>query len=79
MEPGSYTWSVDRQPTGFETVEVRGAGTTAVFLASPGSDHPGRSYLKVDDLNGTYVIRELDAAPVGKSYRFCVSRKVQKL
>jgi hypothetical protein len=33
----------------------------------------------LDAVNGTYVIRELDAGPVGRSYRFGVSKKARNL
>ena len=59
---------------------LRGDGVAAIFVAPAGSEEiSGHSRLKVDDVNGTYVIRELDAGPIGRSYRFGVSKTVRNL
>jgi hypothetical protein len=80
LQPGDYTLSVGRDYAGIEIVSVRGEGVAAIFLASPGSqDSSGRSCLKIDEVNGTYVVRELDAAVLGRSFRFGVSKAVRNL
>ena len=80
LQPGEYTLSLDRGLSGVEFVSVRGEGTTAILLAPAGSEEiSGHSCLKADEVNGTYVIRELDAGPIGRSFRFGVSKTVRNL
>jgi len=80
LQPGDYTLSLDRGISGAELVSIRGEGITATFLIPAGSEESsGHSCLKVDDVNGTYVIRELDAGPLGGSYRFGVSKALRNL
>lgn len=78
LQPGDYTLSVERAITGINTIFLRGEGSTAIIIAPAGSaDSSGHSRLKLDEVNGTYVIRELDAGPIGRSYRFEVSKAVR--
>jgi len=80
LQPGDYTVSLDRSISGVELVNLRGEGIAATFITPAGSEESsGRSCLKLDDVNGTYVIRELDAGPLGRSYRFGVSKQVRNL
>jgi hypothetical protein len=80
LPAGEYTLLVERDVAGVDMVHLRGQGTTATFVAPAGSsDGPGRSCLKVDDFNGTFVVRELDAGPDGKAYYFGVSKAVKNL
>jgi len=80
LAPGEYTLSLDRNLSGIELVSIRGEGVAARFVVPAGSEEiSGHSCLKVDDFNGTSVIRELDAGPVGRAYRFRVSKTVRNL
>jgi hypothetical protein len=77
LQPGEYTLSLDRGVSGVELVSVRGEGVAAKFIVPAGSaESSGHSCLKVDDFNGTNVIREFDAGSIGRAYRFKVSKKV---
>ena len=59
---------------------LRGDGVAAIFVAPAGSEEiSGHSRLKVDDVNGTYVIRELDAGQLAGSFKFGVSKTVRNL
>ena len=70
LQPGEYTLSLERSISGVALVTVRGEGIAATFMTPSGAeDSAGKSCLKVDDVNGTYVIRQLDAGPLGGSYR----------
>jgi hypothetical protein len=78
LQPGQYTMSVDRTLTGIDLVHLRGEGINATFMTPAGAeDGTVKNCLKVDDLNGTYVIRELDAGAIGRSYYFGVSKSVR--
>ncbi len=80
LQPGAYTLSLDRAITGVELVYLRGEGITATFFTPAGSEESsGHSCLRVDDVNGTYVIREFDEGPLGRSYRFGVPKAVRNL
>lgn len=80
LQPGDYTLSLERNLSGIELVSIRGEGVAARFVVPAGSaDGSGHSYLMVDEVNGTNVIRELNAASIGRSYRFGVSKTVRNL
>ena len=77
LQPGEYTFSLDRGISGAELVSLRSEGFTATLVVPAGAgETSGHDCLKLDDVNGTYVIRELDA---GRSYRFGVSKAVRNL
>ena len=80
MPAGDYTLSLDRSVSGLEMVFLRGEGVHAVFFTPAGSDDSsGHSFLKIDGLNGTYVVREFDEGPHGRSYQFGVAKAVRNL
>jgi len=80
LPAGAYTLSLERDVTGVDLVHLRGEGMTATFVTPAGSSEAsGHTCLKVDDFNGTFVIRELDAGPSGRAYHFGVSKAVRKL
>jgi hypothetical protein len=80
LQPGEYTLSLDRSLAGIELVHLRGEGSSATFLTPAGSkESSGHSCFKVDEVNGTYIIREFDEGPLGRSYRFGVSKAARNL
>jgi hypothetical protein len=80
LQAGDYTLSLDRTNSGVEVVYLRGEGIAAAFFTPAGSEESsGHSCLRVDDVNGTYVIREFDEGPLGRSYRFGVPKAVRNL
>lgn len=80
LQPGAYHLSVDRNNSGHNAVLLRGQGMSAIFMIPAGSEtSSGRSFLRLDDLNGTLVIREFDAGAVGRAYRFGVSKKAREM
>ena len=77
LPPGDYTLSIERSNSGVDVINLRGEGIAAMFMTPAGSAASSeRPCLKVDDLNGTYVVRELDA---GRSYKFGLSKTVRSL
>lgn len=80
LQPGDYTLSLERGSSGVGMIFLRGEDLAAIIMAPAGAEESfGRSYLKLDDVHGTYVIRELDAGIIGRSYRFGVSKAVRNL
>jgi hypothetical protein len=80
LQPGDYTLSLDRPYTGVSLVYLRGEGTSAVFFVPAGSNESsGHSHLKLEDVAGTYVIREFDEGPLGRSYKFGVPKALRDL
>jgi hypothetical protein len=80
LQPGEYTLSLDRGISGAELVSIRGEGFAAMLLAPVGVDESsGHSCLRLDAVNGTYVIRELDAGQLAGSFKFGVSKTVRNL
>lgn len=80
LPAGDYTLSVGANPAGITVFSVKGEGITVNFLAmAVTGDTPERNELKLEDTNGTYVIREFDAGTTGESYRFGVSKTVRNL
>jgi|HubBroStandDraft_1064217.scaffolds.fasta_scaffold409114_2 hypothetical protein len=78
LQPGDYNLSLDKTNTGVELVYLRGEGVNAVFFTPAGSDDSsGHSCLKLEDVNGTYVIRQFDEGPIGRSYTFDVPKAVR--
>ena len=80
LQPGAYTLSLDRSTTGVELIYLRGENISATFFTPAGAgESSGHSRLRVDDVDGTYVIREFDEGPLGKSYRFGMPKALREL
>jgi len=80
LPAGDYTLSLNRELTGIDLVMVRGEGMSATILAPAGAAGMSVcSCLKLDDISGTYVIRELGAGVNGREYRFALSKTVHNL
>jgi hypothetical protein len=80
MPAGEYSLSLDRSVSGLEIIYLRGEGVKAVFFSPAGSEESsGRSCLKIEQINGTYVVREFDEGPLGRAHRFGVSKTVKEM
>jgi hypothetical protein len=80
LQPGAYTLSLDRSIMGVELIYLRGEDISATFFTPAGSGQSsGHSCLRVDNVNGTYVIREFDEGPLGRSYRFGMPKAIREL
>ncbi len=78
LPAGQYTVSID--PVYMPSViQVRGEGQVATVLAGPvtGMTTSERGRLKLESINGTYVVRQLDAGLVGKSFAFGVPKALR--
>lgn len=78
LPAGDYTVSVDATISGISTVCLRGDGVIATFIVPAGAEQfSGQSELRLDGVNGTYVVRQFDSGAIGKSFRFPVSKTVR--
>ncbi|HUE04221.1 MAG TPA: hypothetical protein VMR62_32020 [Bryobacteraceae bacterium] len=77
LPAGDYTVSVDATISGVPTVSLRGEGVAATFIVPAGGEQfSGQSDLRLDGVNGTYVVRQFDSGAIGRSFRFPVSKAV---
>ena len=80
LPAGAYSVSVSREQTGIDMLNLRGEGVAARFVVPAGtSEFSGPSCLKMEEVNGAYVIREFDAGTAGKAYHFGVSKSVRNM
>lgn len=80
LPPGDYSITMSLDQTRL-TREVRllGEDVRASVLTDYGTPErvSDRSFLKLQEVNGVYVVRELDAGLVGRSFKFLVSKKAR--
>jgi hypothetical protein len=79
LQPGEYHFTVDQNPGRTYIVRLQGEGVEASVLAGAvfgetASDH---GFLKIVDMNGVYVVRELNAGNIGKEFEFMVPKAAQ--
>jgi hypothetical protein len=80
LAPGHYTIRMSLDPTQqVRLVRLEGDDLRIYILAGPPTleQISDRSKLRLDNINGVYVVRHLDAGILGQSYTFAVSKKVQ--
>jgi hypothetical protein len=81
LPPGEYSiaLSLDQTRT-VPLVRLTGDGLRAWILTGPAASKEvtEHSKLLLENINGVYVIRHLDAGIVGRSYVFAVSKSVYK-
>lgn len=78
LQPGQYTIMLDiNGPSQVRTIRLSGEGMRATFLATgKPAKESGHSYLEIQDVNGTYVVRELNSGLIGKSYSVPMTKSV---
>lgn len=80
LPPGEYaiTMSLD-QTLGIREVRLFGEDVRASILTDYGTPErvSERSTLQLQQVNGVYVVRELNAGIVGRSFKFQVSKKAR--
>jgi hypothetical protein len=60
-------------------IHLSGEGVTKIFLTiSKPKRESGRTYLEIAGMDGTYVVRALDAGTLGRSFSFGVTKNVRK-
>jgi hypothetical protein len=72
LQPGEYQFTVDANPGRTYIVRVQGEGVDAAIVAGPvlGETASDRGFLKIVDVNGTNVVRGLNAGKIGKEFEF---------
>jgi hypothetical protein len=80
LHPGEYTISMEWDYAGSSLVYLRGENVHAVILTGSVNleNASDRSRLTLEDVNGTYVVRELRAGSLGKDFRFGVSKVARR-
>jgi hypothetical protein len=76
LQPGEYSFTVDETMARTPMVHLKGEGVDVLVLASPISASPvsERTYLTLENFNGVYAVRELNAGAIGASFDFSVSK-----
>jgi len=78
LPPGDYQFSVNREITGVTLINLEGEGLHATLLAPIESYQESRkNCLRLEEINGTYVVRELVSTVPGNSFRFSVPKRVR--
>jgi hypothetical protein len=80
LPPGPYKITMSLDPMQrVHIVRLEGDGLRAFFLTGPATPDriSHRSTLRLENRNGVYVVRHLDAGIVGQSYVFPVSKNVR--
>ena len=71
LQPGQYEIVTAVGPKTVWALHLKGEALSATLLNGPQPAHQSaRSYLRVEEINGSYYIRELSAGPIGKSFQF---------
>jgi len=80
LAPGHYTINMSLDPTQqVRVVRLQGDDLLIYILAGPPTPDrmSERSTLRLENINGVYVVRHLDAGILGQSYVFSVSKNVR--
>jgi hypothetical protein len=82
LQSGHYSIRISTEVRDLDhalAIEVIGEGVTKTFLTiSMPERESERNYLKIADVDGTYVVRALDAGMLGRSFLFGVTKNVRK-
>jgi hypothetical protein len=80
LQPGQYSiWmSTQTRDLAVAQIHLSGERVTKTYMAiSKPQGESGRNYLEIADIDGTYVVRALDAGPLGKSFTLGVTKNVR--
>ena len=80
LAPGHYTVNISLDPTQqVKLVRLMGDDMRVFILAGPPTPDriSDRNTLRLENINGVYVVRHLDAGIIGQSYVFPVSKSVR--
>jgi hypothetical protein len=80
LQPGEYSIWMDSDYSKSSLIHLRGENTQAMILTGSVTmeDASEHSRLKLEDINGTYVVRELKAGALGKDFRFGVAKAARR-
>jgi hypothetical protein len=80
LTPGQYTLSLPTEERMYPIMSVSGRGETIRVLVGTSGEvrESQRSFIRVDTIGGTHVIREFSSGPTGKLLTFPVPKSVKK-
>ena len=81
LQPGEYHIAMSLDPGhGTRSVQLTGQHVNTTLLTDWGVPEgvSQRNSLELQQINGVYVVRKLDAGLVGQSYRFLVSKNARQ-
>jgi len=80
LHPGAYTISMDTDSSRNSLLYLRGENMHTMILAGSVTleNTSGRNRLTLEEVNGTYVVRELKAGGLGKDFEFAVSKAARR-
>ena len=80
LQPGDYSLSMIKEPTGISVLHLTGEEVSASFISNTGAtEQSPRTYLKLTGYGDTYVIRELDAGLIGKTFTFAAPKNIKDI
>ncbi len=75
LPAGAYTLVLTSEINGMNTIYIRGKDLAVRMVAPTTAGETSQlTCLKADEINGTYIIRELDMGSAGRSFRFSMSK-----
>jgi hypothetical protein len=78
LQPGQYTITLEQGVNSPPVFYLYGEGVRTTFMTSAvRPDSASSDSLKIENINGAYVVRELDAGILGKSFAFAVPKGVR--
>ena len=82
LRSGHYSIRISTQVHDLDhvlAIQISGEGVTKTFLTiSKPQRESENNFLRIADLDGTYVLRALDAGMLGRSFSFRVTKNVSK-
>lgn len=81
LQPGQYTVSVDLNIANPPAFYLRGEGVSRTFFTASATPGPAAhdSRLRLENINGAYFVRELDAGILGKAFVFAAPKGLQNV
>lgn len=80
LPAGQYSVVLDRDTGGSGLISLRGEGVSLRFLAPAGySFTSGRGCLKIQEVSGTYYVREFDDSVFGRAFRFALPKSARQV
>ncbi|HTT64163.1 MAG TPA: hypothetical protein VMG35_20065 [Bryobacteraceae bacterium] len=80
LPAGEYKLSVVMESPQLSLISVRGEGVATTFLAYAGGreETSSTSVLRLESVNGAYVIRQLDSSILRRLYKFPASKSARE-
>ena len=80
LQPGDYSFSLPSATNNAPVMRITGQGKTVLVAvpASTSAPESDRSYLKVENVGGTYVIRQFNSPVTRELITFPITKSVRK-